>query len=139
MMRRLLCVLAFVLVFLVAGCANRAALYTEQGLVAAERVWAAEYSRRLEACEAKHEPLTPGAEQCFGPTYDLDAEISVGVRAAVVALRTYWTARAGGGNPSWREAMDRVRAILDALPPEVREQFKAAACVPLRGRITRCN
>ena len=94
MIQRLIVLLAMCLFLL--GCANRAVLYTEQGLVGVERVWDGEYHHRLEVCKAQHAPRTPGAEQCFGPTYDLDMKIGIAVRLSVAVLRIYWTARAAG-------------------------------------------
>jgi len=133
-MRRILMVfLAAVLVLLASGCANRAVLYTEQGLEAVEQVWDAEYYRHLDECRGQYAPRTPEAEVCFGSIYDLDAKIGIAVSSAVAVLRAYWTARAlGEDGPSWSETIERVRAILDALPLEIQERFDRVAKIRRR-------
>jgi hypothetical protein len=109
------------------GCAtavrDRAVLYTEEGLEAAELVWDAEFQRRLLECERRYAPRTDEAEACFGTTYDADARVSTAVRAAVALLRSYWAARAMGQSPDWRHVALQVHTIVQDLPPEVREIF----------------
>lgn len=113
---------------LLLGCASaqradRALVYTEQGIEAAEQLWDAHYRGRLAYCKARHAPGTDGARECFGPTYEVDARVGAAVHAAVAALREYWHARANGGAPSWADTVRQVRLLLQGLPPEARDYF----------------
>jgi hypothetical protein len=121
----MIAVLGLLAALMAAGCAHadRAMLVSESGLTAAEARWDAEYHRRLDVCAAKCEPMTPCAEQCFGPTYDADAKVNVVIGSVVTMLRVYWTARAAGEQPDWLETARAVAKALDALPPEAREYF----------------
>ena len=106
------------------GCAT-AAVYTEEGLYAAEIVWHETYSAKLRSCTAQHEPSSDGAEQCFGKMYDADAQVREVITASVQALRMYWRARAAGiDGPSWREVAAQVAALVAQLPPEAVPTFE---------------
>lgn len=124
MMKRLL----LLIVILIAGCANaladRGVVFTEQGLTAAEGFWDQRYYAVLEACSEEHEPRTPEAEACFGPTYDADQKVGAAVLAAVTTLRLYWAARAAGQNPDWGATAAAVAKILRDLPPDARQYFE---------------
>jgi hypothetical protein len=107
------------------GCAhgNRAALYTEDGLRAAESAWDAYYRAEAARCERLHEPRTPEMEACFGNTYDADGRVGTAVQSAVSLLRAYWAARAAGGRPDLQALLQQVAAIVRDLPPEARAYF----------------
>ena len=110
------------------GCrgaiADRGTVFTEEGIRAAAGQWDVQYYRKLEECKAAgHLPMTRGAEECFGPTFDADAKVSQAVTMAVLALRTYWTARAAGESPDWKRTLAEVLEILRALPPEAKQYF----------------
>lgn len=106
------------------GCASAAAIYTEQGLEAAEARWHGEFVAKLHACEAKHAAGTDSARACFGPMLAADTAVGIAVEAAVAALREYWAARAAGERPDWREVAIRVGGSIAALPPEAAEVFQ---------------
>lgn len=116
------------------GCAtarrDRLAVFTEQGLTAAEERWHTNYWRRLEDCRSRFEARTPEAEACFGPTYDRDAQVGVFVRASVALLRAYWVARAAGESPDWRLVMTQIAELAADLPPEAREYFERVQGLP---------
>ena len=121
--------------FLVLGCSaalrDRAVVWTEQGLTAAELQWDDAFHERLKHCRNAHPPRTPAAEQCFGAWYDADRDVDVAVRAAVAVLRTYWTARAAGeSDPAWSETQARVAQIVADLPPLPREYFERIKGLP---------
>lgn len=121
-------ILALVVAGSFGGCAHlpgdRAMLYTEAGLQAAEARWDQHFYEVLEHCKGLHDPGTLGAIECFGPTYETNEKIETAVRAAVGLLRAYWTARAAGEDPSWDGTSARVAAILGDLPPDVRQYFE---------------
>ena len=115
-----ICLLTCVFVI---GCANQAAIYTEEGLRAAEKSWDGHYRSEADRCEKLHEPATPEMEACFGASFDADAKIATAVQSAVALLRTYWTARAAGEKPDFGAVVKQVKAIVDGLPPEARKYF----------------
>lgn len=107
------------------GCAamDRASVYTEGGVEAAEKGWDRHFHERADECESKFEPKTPAMEGCFGDTYDADAAVERGVRSIVALLRVYWTARAAGESPDWGATLSQVVKIIDDLPPEAKAFF----------------
>lgn len=107
------------------GCAaaDKALIYTENGLRAGEQSWDGHYRGEATRCETLHEPETPDMEACFGDTYDADAKVATAVESAVALLRGYWTARAAGKNPDWPAVAQQVQAILADLPPEAAAFF----------------
>ncbi len=108
------------------GCAhsaNKAVVYTEEGLRAAETTWDGYYRAEADRCGSLHEPKTPEMEECFGDTYDADAKVAAAVQSAVALLRAYWLARAAGENPDFTELMREVQKIMDDLPPEAWQYF----------------
>lgn len=108
-----------------AALRDRAVVWTEQGLAAAELQWDEAFHERLRYCRNTHPPKTPAAEQCFGPWYDADEHVDTAVRSAVAVLRTYWTARAAGERePGWTETQLRVAQIVGDLPPQARQYFE---------------
>ena len=117
---RLLC-----LVLLLSGCAtaDRALVYSEDGLRAAEGAWDKYYNAKASECSEQFQPKTPEMEQCFGKTFDADAKVGVAVQSAVTLLRSYWVARAAGQKPDWKIVMQQVNEIVQDLPPDVREIF----------------
>lgn len=129
----ILLALAFILII---GCTtalrDRGAIYTEEGLRAAAMEWDAHYDRKLAECASKYEPESEGAERCFGPTYDADADVAASVYTAVMVLRTYWAARAAGKSPDFKSVALEVAKILAGLPPEVRQYFDRVKGVPTR-------
>ena len=111
------------------GCStalrDRGAVWTEQGLEAAELQWDERFHERLDECRSQFAPATPAAEQCFGEWHDADEDVNTAVRAAVAVLRTYWTARAAGSkDPGWSETQAQVAQIVADLPPLPREYFE---------------
>lgn len=111
------------------GCSvalrDRALVYTEQGLEAAELQWDEAYHAQLDECRGLYEPGSTGARVCFGAWYDADRAVETSVRAAVAVLRTYWTARAAGERePGWAETQAQVAQIVADLPPLPREYFE---------------
>lgn len=113
---------------LLGGCAaskkDRTVLFTENGLRSAEAVWDTAYHTKLEYCQSRHEPKTEGAEKCFGPWYDADAQVSAVVKKAAELLRLYWEARARGEEPSWLDVVQQVAAMVASLPPDARAFFE---------------
>jgi hypothetical protein len=107
------------------GCAaaDKALVYTENGLRAGEQSWDGHYRSEATRCEKLHEPETPDMETCFGDTYDADAKVETAIKSAVALLRAYWTARAAGQSPDWGAVAQQVKAILDDLPPEAVAYF----------------
>jgi hypothetical protein len=107
------------------GCAaaDKALVYTENGLRAGEQSWDGHYRSEAARCEKLHEPETPDMEVCFGDTYDADAKVAKAVESAVALLRGYWTARAAGQEPDWSAVAQQVQAILADLPPEATAFF----------------
>lgn len=120
-MRRLL--LASSLLFACAA-ADKALVYTENGIVAGEKAWDGAYRAKADECESKFEPATPAMEDCFGAFFDANAKVATGVKAAVAVLRTYWTARAAGKTPDWPAVVEEVGKIIEDLPPEAAEYFQ---------------
>lgn len=124
---------AMVSILLTMGCAhsaNKAVVYTEEGLRAAETTWDGYYRFEAERCESRYEPKTPEMEECFGSTYDADAKVAEAVQSAVALLRTYWLARATGKDPDFAELMREVQKIVDDLPPEAGQYFARVKGVP---------
>lgn len=118
-------ILAFFFVLIGAfGCANRAAIYTETGIRAAEKSWDGAYRERADQCEHLHEPRTPAMEECFGDYFDADAKVGTALESVVAILRGYWVARAAGEKPDWKEVIRQVQEIMDELPPEAKEYFE---------------
>lgn len=115
----------FLLLGALTACAtaNRSAVYTEEGLRAAEQSWDGYYRSEATRCEARYEPKTPEMEDCFGATYDADAKVAKAVEAAVALLRTYWVARAAGDRPDFAKVVQQVAQILRDLPPEAAAYF----------------
>lgn len=107
------------------GCAaaDKALVYTENGLRAGEQSWDGHYRSEAARCEKLHETETPEMETCFGDTYDADGKVETAVKSAVALLRAYWTARAAGQNPDWAAVAQQIKAILDDLPPEAVAYF----------------
>lgn len=99
-------------------------VYTEFGLLEAEKTWDAFYHEKAEECGSKHEPETPEMETCFGGVYDADAKVAEAVQVAVALLRGYWTARAAGEDPDWSKVATRVQALIEDLPPQARGYFE---------------
>jgi len=108
------------------GCAaaDKALIYTENGIVAGEKAWDTAYRAQADDCESKFEPATPAMEDCFGDFFDANAKVATAVKAAVAVLRTYWTARAAGETPDWPTVVKEVGKIIEDLPPEAAEYFK---------------
>jgi len=123
-MDRLRRALRVVVLVALSGCANMAAVYTENGLDAADSVWDAYYRDRLAYCQQHHAAGTPGAVSCFGPTADADDAVGVAVETAVGLLRGYWVARAAGEHPDFAQVLGQVNAIVADLPPEARQIFQ---------------
>jgi hypothetical protein len=111
-----------ILLLLVSACAaaDKATVYTENGLRAGEQAWDGHYRSEATRCEQLHEPETPEMEACFGHTYDADAKVATAITTAVALLRAYWAARAAGEQPDWKAVAQQVTAIIEALPPEAR-------------------
>lgn len=108
----------------VSGCATgRAAVYTETGLRAAEGQWDNYYNEKLSYCQRNHQAGSPGAEQCFGKTYDTNKKVNTAVRGSVFILRTYWLARAAGEKPDLERVVRDIKALVDGLPPEAKDIF----------------
>lgn len=114
------------------GCAvsNKAMVITENGLRAGEKSWDAHYRSEAERCEGLYEPKTPEMEDCFGETYDADAEVAKAIEAAVALLRAYWLARSQGKTPDWNALMSDVQAIIQDLPEPAREFFQRVQDIP---------
>jgi hypothetical protein len=117
---------------LFSGCAraDRALVYSEEGLRAAELTWDEYYNDKAAACEAEFRPQTPEMEACFGATYDADGKVATAVQSAVLTLRAYWTARAAGQKPDWAAVVRHVVALVEGLPPEARTFFSRVKGLP---------
>lgn len=121
-MRNVLLTLFFAL--FVSGCATgRAAVYTENGLRAAEGQWDVYYNDRLSYCQKNHEAGSAGAEKCFGKTYDTNKKVNTAIRGSVLILRTYWLARAAGENPDLSRVVRDIKALVEDLPLEAKNIF----------------
>jgi hypothetical protein len=116
-------VLLFAVAGVASGCANTAAVYTEEGLRAGAGAWDAAYKAKATECESKHEAATPEMEGCFGAYFDADAKVGTAIEAAVVILQTYWVARAAGEKPDVKKLAADLAIIIENLPPEVRQYF----------------
>lgn len=125
--------LLFGIWFVFAACAHfsdRAAIYTEGSIRAAEEKWHEYYNATADDCEAEHEPKTQEMEECFGDTYDANAKVEVAIRSVVAMLRAYWTARSQGSNPDFGSLQVEIDRIFQDLPPEARDVFLQYARVP---------
>lgn len=116
----------------VGGCAgsDKATVYTEDGLRAAEGGWDAYYRAEASRCEKLHEPQTPEMEACFGATYDADAKVAKAVESAVGLLRAYWVARAAGEKPDIASVLRQVQELVQDLPPEAKKYFDRVRGLP---------
>lgn len=125
-------VLLFVFAFALPACAasDKATVYTEEGLRAAEQGWDGAYEAEASRCEKLHEPKTPGMEECFGKTYDADAAVAIAVQSAVALLQGYWRRRAAGEKPDFAQILKEVQALVDDLPPEAKEYFDRVRGLP---------
>lgn len=125
-------VLPFVLAVALPACAasDKATIYTEEGLRAAEQGWDGYYNSEGDRCERLHEPKTPGMEECFGDTYDADAAVALVVQNAVALLQTYWRARAAGDKPDLMSILKEVQTLIDDLPPEAKKYFDRVRGLP---------
>lgn len=104
---------------------DKATVYTEEGLRAAETAWDADYHARADECDSKHEPETPAMEACFGEWYDADEVVADVVQVSVAALRVYWTARASGEKDvSFTETMGQIVTAVEGLPPIAKKYFE---------------
>ena len=128
MLRRL----PLLVVLLVGACAasDKALVYTEEGLRAAEQGWDGHYDSEADRCEKLHDPQTPEMETCFGDTYDADAAVAKVVQSAVALLRGYWVARAAGETPDFASVVAQVQALVDDLPPEAKKYFERVKGIP---------
>lgn len=112
---------------LMTGCAglirDRAMLVTEEGITAADNAWGDHYNAKLAECKALHDPGTPGALECFGPTHAADAVVSAVVVGSIEILREYWRARAAGVKPDYTTALKRVALLMAKLPAEAIPYF----------------
>jgi hypothetical protein len=120
---RLVLPLALALVMPACAASDKATIYTEEGLRAAEQGWDGNYNAEGDRCENLHEPKTPGMEDCFGKTYDADAAVALVVKSAVALLRGYWRRRAAGEKPDLAQVLKEVQALVDELPPEAKKYF----------------
>lgn len=109
---------------------DKASVYTEEGLRAAEQGWDGYYNAEADRCESLHEPETSGMEKCLGSTYDADAAVAMVVKSAVVLLRGYWVARAAGENPDIAEILSQIQGLIDDLPPEAKKYFDRVKGIP---------
>jgi len=121
-MKRLLLPLALLL-SCGAHAQNKAVVYTEGGLAAAEKSWDTYYHDTADACESRYEPKTPEMETCFGAVYDIDAKVETAVRSIVALLRAYWTARAAEEEVDLPKLLGQIQAVIDDLPPEAKTYF----------------
>lgn len=122
--------LCLLVVFSGCAAADKATVWTEQGLAAAEQQWHQAYVERLAYCVSVAEPATPEAEACFGDWYDADAKVQTAVGTSVGVLRTYWTARAAGESGDWAEVARRITEIVADLPPLAAEPFQRVKGIP---------
>ena len=122
-MKRVL--IAFTVALGLSGCAgaNKATIYTENGFRSAEGEWDQLYRAKAEDCEDEFARNTPEMEACFGGFYDADGKVEDAVRSVVALLRSYWAARAAGGQPDWLAVAKQIDAILAELPPEAARVF----------------
>lgn len=109
---------------------DRAVVYTEEGITAAERMWDVEFHHKLDECMQRCEPATPCAEACFGPMFEADKQVFFAVRTMVSLLRGYWVARAAGKSPDWAAVMSQIAQIVGDLPPPARQYFERVKGIP---------
>lgn len=112
------------------AASDKATVYTEEGLRAAEQGWDGHYNAEADRCEKLHEPETPAMEKCFGHTYDVDAVVATAVKSAVALLRGYWTARAAGKSPDLAKVLAEIQVLVDDLPPEAKKYFDRVRGLP---------
>ena len=117
---------ACIIAISLAGCAatDTAAVYTENGLLAAEAEYDKAYHAKLESCKETAPARTEAAQVCFGEWAKVDAIVNDTLAAAVSTLRAYWIARAQGESPDWARTMADVGLLIQGLPPIAKPFFE---------------
>lgn len=120
---RFLQAFSFSVIFILCGCSAtfyaRTAVHTENALRVGNEEWDNHYNEILEQCKKITKPKTPEAEECFGPTFDIDKKVGIAIKSSVAILRTFWAGYAAGKNPKeLRKIIEELPAIIDDLPDE---------------------
>lgn len=102
------------------GCTaalHNTAVYSESALRAGSLEWTAYTDEVVAKCRQTSALSEDTWEACVGPTRDLDSKISIGLSAAVAALRMYWTAAAMGDREGMLGALHALSTAVASLPP----------------------
>ena len=115
--------IAISFVFLLSACSAtfyaRTAVHTENALRVGNEVWDEHYNSKLEECKKVAQPKTSEAEECFGPTFDVNKKVGIAIKSSVAVLRTFWAAYAAGKNPKeLQNILAEMPAIVKDLPDE---------------------
>jgi hypothetical protein len=123
-MNRIILPLVTMFLFACSHVQDRSLIITENGVVSASDAWDIYYNAKADSCESRFEPQTPEMEECFGETYDIDAQVKASLESIIILLREYWHIRAAGGNVNWADTVNRVMVIIDSLPTSARKYFE---------------